>query len=70
MTRKEAMQTIGGRVHWDNMPASIDAGTTILERIGAQGLATITYCLTPEIDYYYKKERFQLIESVKKLKRF
>ena len=46
MKRQEAKKLIGQVVNWPNMDARIDSIKTILERVGAHGIATVSYSVT------------------------
>lgn len=43
MTRQDARHAIGRLVAWPNMDARIDGTKTILERVGQQGIVTVSY---------------------------
>ena len=56
MTQREARQNIGRLVAWHDMDARIDQTKTILEALGAHGIATISYSVEHRVDRYITRQ--------------
>lgn len=74
MTRKEAHNMIGERIGnepritWDNIDDRINPLSVVLERIGAHGIAVITYRLTHETDRLWLNKRYTTFENIRGLR--
>lgn len=61
MTRREAQRAVGHVVSWPNMDARINCTQTILERIGAHNIASVSYTVES------RTERFLTFKHISEL---